>query len=168
MVTPSGSWAPRPRSAAPGRRARRQHLDGTLWNQGNVPGNPPGFSKIEWNHIFRPNLFWNVKGAYYSTGFGLVPQGGLDGQFIVDIVRGEARGTADDRLFVRPQYTLNTEGSYFVAASAATTRCASAAAGARGDDDAARHLPRAEVSRSAYNPTSTRVRFFRDFFAKVR
>jgi len=63
--------------------------------------------------MFGPSLFFNLKGAYYNQGFGLVPQGGLDGQFIVDNIRSESRGTANERLFLRPQYSVSGETSYF-------------------------------------------------------
>jgi hypothetical protein len=84
------------------------------WNQGNAyKGGPDGLSKIEWNHIFSPSFFLNVKGAYYNTGFTLTPQGGLDTREIIDNVAGQARGSSADNTFLRPQYTAAADGSYF-------------------------------------------------------
>ena len=145
-----------------------QHLEGTLWDQTKeFPGNPPGFSKVEWNHIFSPNLNWNVKGAYYSTGFGLVAQGGPDGVWIFDNVRGEARGTADTRLFKRPQYTLNTEGSYFASGFGGNHEVRLGGGWRRAETTSQQVFP-GEKYQIRLNPTSTRVRFYRDTFTKVR
>jgi hypothetical protein len=86
-------------------------------DQGNAyKGGPDGLSKIEWNHIFGPSFFLNVKGAYYNTGFTLTPQGGLDTREIIDNVASEARGSSADFTFLRPQYTAAADGSYFASA----------------------------------------------------
>ncbi|MCA1563096.1 MAG: TonB-dependent receptor, partial [Acidobacteria bacterium] len=52
------------------------------WNQGStyVEDRPHGLSKIENNHVFSSSFFMSAKYAYYNTGFGLDPAGGLDQQ----------------------------------------------------------------------------------------
>ena len=90
------------------------NTEGTFWDQGNFyPGEPHGFSKVEWNHVFGPSLFLTAKGSYYSTGFTLAAEGDNSIPFIIDNVAGVARGTADTRTFSRPMYTGNLDGSYF-------------------------------------------------------
>ena len=90
------------------------NTEGTFWDQGNFyPGEPHGFSKVEWNHVFSPSLFLTAKGSYYSTGFTLAAQGNNNIPFIIDNVAGVARGTANTRSFSRPMYTANLDGSYF-------------------------------------------------------
>jgi hypothetical protein len=145
-----------------------QHTEGTLWDQTKVfPGDPPGFSKVEWNHIFSPSLNWNVKGAYYSTGFGLEAQGGTDGVWILDNVAGVARGTADTQLFGRPQYTLNTEGSYFTSGLGGNHELRLGGGWRRSETTTDRVFP-GEKYQIRYNPSSTRARFYRDQSTKVR
>jgi len=76
-------------------------------------GRPHGLSKLEWNHIFGPSLFLNVKAGYYNNGFTLTPQGGLDTREVIDNVAAEATGSSPDFTFLRPQYTANADLSYF-------------------------------------------------------
>jgi hypothetical protein len=145
-----------------------QQLEGTLWNQGDAfARGPHGLSKLEWNHIFGPRLFLNAKGAYYNTGFGLVPQGGLDGLFIIDNIRGEARGTANERLFVRPQYTGSAEASYFASALGGSHELRIGGGWRRVDTTTTNMYPGGGLQ-VRFNPTSTRVRFFRSQNAKAR
>src|SRR6185369_1795447 len=144
-----------------------QFLDGTLWNQGDATSSgPPGFSKLEWNHIFGPSLFFNLKGAYYNQGFGLVPQGSMDQQFIVDNIRSESRGTADERLFLRPQYTVNGEGSYFATGLGGSHEVRFGGGWRRVDSTSLNTYPGGGIQ-VRYNPTSTRVRFYRAQNAKT-
>jgi hypothetical protein len=143
-----------------------QALEGTLWNQGDATSDgPPGFSKLEWNHIFGPSLFFNLKAAYYNQGFGLVPQGSMDQQFIVDNIRSESRGTADERLFLRPQYTVNGEGSYFATGLGGNHEIRFGGGWRRVDSTSTDTFPGGGIQ-VRYNPTSTRVRFHRARFSK--
>jgi hypothetical protein len=143
-----------------------QALEGTLWNQGDAKsGGPSGFSKLEWNHIFGPSLFFNLKGAYYNQGFGLVPQGGLDGQFIVDNIRSESRGTANERLFLRPQYSVSGETSYFANSMGGNHELRIGGGWRRVDSTSLNTYPGGGIQ-VRYNPTSTRVRFHRAQNAK--
>jgi hypothetical protein len=143
-----------------------QALEGTLWNQGDATSSgPPGFSKLEWNHIFGPSLFFNLKAAYYNQGFGLVPQGNMDQQFIVDNIRSESRGTSDERLFLRPQYTVNGEGSYFTSGLGGSHEIRFGGGWRRVDSTSTDTYPGGGIQ-VRYNPTSTRVRFHRSRFAK--
>ena len=144
-----------------------QALEGTLWNQGDAKsGGPSGFSKLEWNHIFGPSLFFNLKGAYYNQGFGLVPQGGLDGQFIVDNIRSESRGTANERLFTRPQYSVSGEASYFASGTGGNHELRFGGGWRRVDSTSLNTYPGGGIQ-VRYNPTSTRVRFHRAQNAKT-
>jgi hypothetical protein len=143
-----------------------QALEGTLWNQGDASSSgPKGFSKLEWNHIVSPSFFFNVKGGYYNQGFGLVPQGGLDGQFIVDNIRSESRGTANERLFLRPQYSVNGEASYFANALGGGHELRFGGGWRRVDSTSLNTFPGGGVQ-LRYNPTSTRVRLHRAQNAK--
>jgi Carboxypeptidase regulatory-like domain len=144
-----------------------QALEGTLWNQGDAKsGGPSGFSKLEWNHIFGPSFFFNLKGAYYNQGFGLVPQGGLDGQFIVDNIRSESRGTANERLFLRPQYSVSGEASYFANGLGGSHELRFGGGWRRVDSTSLNTYPGGGIQ-VRYNPTSTRVRFYRAQDAKT-
>jgi hypothetical protein len=145
-----------------------QQLEGTLWNQGDAfASGPHGLSKLEWNHIFGPKLFLNAKGAYYNTGFGLTPQGGLDGLFIVDNVRGEARGTANERLFVRPQYSGSGELTYFASGLGGNHELRLGGGWRRVNSTTTNVYPGGGVQ-IRFNPSSTRVRFYRSQNAKAR
>jgi hypothetical protein len=138
-----------------------QALEGTLWNQGDATSSgPPGFSKLEWNHIFGPSLFFNLKTAYYNQGFGLVPQGSMDKPFIVDNIRSESRGTADERLFLRPQYTVTGEASYFATGLGGNHELRFGGGWRRVDSTSTDTFPAGGLQ-LRYNPTSTRVRFYR-------
>ena len=144
-----------------------QALEGTLWNQGDAKsGGPSGFSKLEWNHIFGPSLFFNLKSAYYNQGFGLVPQGGLDGQFIVDNIRSESRGTANERLFLRPQYSVSGEASYFASGTGGNHELRFGGGWRRVDSTSLNTYPGGGIQ-VRYNATSTRVRFHRAQNAKT-
>ncbi|HUG55146.1 MAG TPA: TonB-dependent receptor [Vicinamibacteria bacterium] len=143
-----------------------QALEGTLWNQGDATSDgPPGFSKLEWNHIFGPSFFANVKAAYYNQGFTLAPQGGLDGQFIVDNIRSESRGTSNDLSFLRPQYSINGEASYFANAWGGNHEIRFGGGWRRVDSTSLNTYPGGGVQ-VRYNPTSTRVRLYRAQNAK--
>ena len=138
-----------------------QALEGTLWNQGDASSSgPPGFSKLEWNHIFGPSFFLNLKGAYYNQGFGLVPQGNMDQPFIVDNIRSESRGTSDERLFLRPQYTFNAEASYFTSGMGGNHELRFGGGYRQVNSTSSDTYPGGGIQ-LRYNATSTRVRLYR-------
>jgi hypothetical protein len=90
--------------------------DDFLWNQDNAfedGGLPGGLWKLEVNHTFSPNFFMSAKGAYYDTGFGLFARGGADKTYTIDYASSQALGSYLDYLAVRPQTTINVDGSYF-------------------------------------------------------
>ena len=62
----------RRRASSARRRRRRGSRAASTWTAGRT-----GCAKIEDNHVFNSNLFLSGKYAYYNTGFGLDPLGGL-------------------------------------------------------------------------------------------
>jgi Carboxypeptidase regulatory-like domain len=145
-----------------------EHLEGTLWDQGGqYPSNPHGLTKLEWNHVFSPSFVMTAKAAYYSTGFNLFPQGGLDGVFILDNVNSVARGTSDARLFERPQYTGTLDGSYFFSGAGGGHELKFGLSWRKVDSLSERVWPGDKVQ-LRLNPTSTRARFLRDQAAGVQ
>src|SRR5262249_15050318 len=111
--------------------------------------------------------FLNAKGAYYNTGFGLEPQGGLDGMFIIDNVHGVARGTAHERLFLRPQYTGSAELTYFTSGLGGNHELRFGGSWRRVDTTTETNYPGGGLQ-IRYNPTSTRARFYRSQNSKAR
>ncbi len=90
--------------------------DDFTWNQDNAfteGGLPGGLWKLEVNHTFSPSFFVSAKAAYFDTGFGLFPRGGKDKSFTIDYAKGEAIGSYETYQAIRPQKTLNVDGSYF-------------------------------------------------------
>ena len=90
--------------------------DDFLWNQGDAfteGGLPGGLWKLEVNHTFSPNFFVSAKGAYYDAGFGLFARGGADKTYTIDYASSQALGSYVDYTAIRPQTTLNVDGSYF-------------------------------------------------------
>jgi hypothetical protein len=92
-----------------------QEADSFLYNQDDArrENTPPGLYKLEWSHVFGPSLFLNAKAAYFGTGFGLKPRGGLDQPGTLDYTNGTAIGSSWQYLALRPQTTLALEGNYF-------------------------------------------------------
>jgi len=145
-----------------------QQLEGTLWNQADAfSSGPQGLSKLEWNHIFGPKLFLNLKGGYYNTGFGLVPQGGLDGVFIVDNIQGVTRGTANERLFLRPQYSASAETTYFASGLGGNHELRLGGGWRRVNSTSTNVYPGGGVQ-ERFNPSSTRARFYRSSDSEAR
>jgi hypothetical protein len=86
------------------------------WDQGGAynEGKPHGLLKGELNHIFGGSLFVTGRYAYYNTGFGLAPKGGLDTPAGEDYILGQSFGSTRDVSYLRPQHTFNVDGNYFV------------------------------------------------------
>jgi hypothetical protein len=141
------------------------YLDGTRWDQGNYyPRHPHGLSKLEWNHIFSPNFFLNTKGSYYSTGFSLEPQGGLeDSRWVLDNINRQARGTAQAVFYLRPQTTLQADASWFRDALGGSHEIRFGFGWRLVGGSSETTYP-GNKARAAFNPTSTRARFYRDSF----
>jgi hypothetical protein len=90
--------------------------DDFLWNQDNAfieGGLPGGLWKAQIDHTFSPNFFMSAKAAYYDTGFGLFPRGGMDQTYTLDYVAGEAIGSYQEYQAIRPQKILTVDGNYF-------------------------------------------------------
>jgi len=92
--------------------------DGFLWNQVNLGtdgGLPLGLWKAEVNHTFSPNFFVAAKAAYYDTGFGFAPRGGIEQSYTLDYAGGQSIGSNSGYKAIRPQKTVNLDGNYFFA-----------------------------------------------------
>jgi len=88
--------------------------DSFLWDQGGEYKNRfHGLFKGEVNHIFSPNFFVNVKGAYYGTGFGFTPRGGADKDGGDDQFHGTGVGSFQTFKSLRPQATGAIDANYF-------------------------------------------------------
>ncbi len=85
------------------------------WFQGGsyVDGRPHGLTKIEDNHVFNSNLFVSGKYAYYNTGFGLEPLGGLGHAGGQSQVLNQSFGSTRQSLNIRPQHIVNVDANYF-------------------------------------------------------
>jgi hypothetical protein len=100
---------------APGDGGIIRDAESATWFQGGsyVDGRPHGLTKIEDNHVFNSNLFVSGKYAYYNTGFGLDPMGGMDLQAGQSQVLGQSFGSTRQSLNIRPQHIANVDGNYF-------------------------------------------------------
>ncbi len=85
------------------------------WNQGGAyeEGKPWGLLKIEDNRTFGSSVFVSARYAYYNTGFGLFPQGGLDMQAGESQILNSSFGSTRQSTFLRPQHTVAVDGSIF-------------------------------------------------------
>jgi hypothetical protein len=90
-------------------------VETSTWDQGGsyVDGRPQGLLKFEDNHVFSSSLFVSGRYAYYNTGFGLVPKGGLDLNSGESQVLGQSFGSYQQSLNIRPQHTFSMDGNYF-------------------------------------------------------
>jgi hypothetical protein len=88
--------------------------DTFLWDQGNAYADNKfhGLWKLEVDQTFSPNFFVSAKAAYYNTGFGLIGRN-KDQSYTYDYVQQVTVGTYYDYYPVRPQKSLNLDGSYF-------------------------------------------------------
>lgn len=107
---------------SPGTRNINFDAPTATWNQGGiyVDGRPHGLLKVEDDRVFSSNLFVTGKFAYYNTGFGLVPDGGLDMQAGESTLLGRSFGSTRQVEYIRPQTTASVDGSYFASALGAT------------------------------------------------
>jgi Carboxypeptidase regulatory-like domain/TonB-dependent Receptor Plug Domain len=88
--------------------------DSFLRDQGNAGAHPLyGIQNLEWNHIFNPNLFANLRLSRQNTGFNLTPRGGVDQDERRDLVANVASGSSDYFASVRPQTSVNADFNYF-------------------------------------------------------
>jgi hypothetical protein len=103
---------------SPGDGGITRDAETATWFQGSsyVDGRPHGLTKIEDNHVFNSNLFMSAKYAYYNTGFGLDPMGGLDMQAGQSQVLNQSFGSTRQSLNIRPQHIVNVDANYFLSA----------------------------------------------------
>lgn len=99
---------------SPGQPGITHQASGT-WNQGGsyVDGRPHGLLKVEDNRVLSSSLYLTGRYAYYNTGFGLVPQGGMDQQAGLSQRLGLSFGSYQQSLNIRPQHTVNVDSNYF-------------------------------------------------------
>ncbi len=99
---------------SPGTAGITRDGQGATWDQGGAySGGPHGLTKVEDNHVFGANLFLSGRYAYYNTGFGLVPKGGLDTSAGESQVLATSFGSTRQSLNIRPQHTVNVDGNSF-------------------------------------------------------
>jgi hypothetical protein len=86
------------------------------WNQSNAYTDYKlhGLWKFEHNRTFGSKFFLTSKYAYYNTGFILDPIGGMDMTSGRSTILGQSFGSVSRGLNVRPQHTVNLDGSAFM------------------------------------------------------
>jgi hypothetical protein len=85
------------------------------WDQGNAYTDfkLQGLWKVEDNHTFGSKFFLTSRYAYYNTGFTLAPIGGMDETSGRSFILGRSFGSVSRGLNVRPQHTVNVDGTAF-------------------------------------------------------
>src|SRR5262249_13939398 len=85
------------------------------WNQGGayVDGKPEGLLKFQDDRIFGSKVYVTGKYAYYNTGFGLVPVGGLGLDAGESQTLSQSFGSTRQSLNIRPQHVVNVDGNAF-------------------------------------------------------
>ena len=85
------------------------------WDQGNAYTDFKlhGLWKLEDNHTFGSKFFMTSRYAYYNTGFTLAPIGGMDQTSGRSFILGRSFGSVSRSLNVRPQHTVNLDGTAF-------------------------------------------------------
>src|SRR5688500_2504838 len=73
---------------------------------------PTTMNKGELNFVASDSLFLTARGAHITSGFQLVPQGGLDTPWYTDD-EGVNHGSYQQSIFDRPQRALSGDGSWF-------------------------------------------------------
>jgi hypothetical protein len=85
-----------------------------LDNQSGAYGNgPPGLFKGEWDHVFGPSLTIAAKYAYYNTGFGFTPIGGMGQQGGYNLATQTSVGSYESFSSIRTQQVATVDGNYF-------------------------------------------------------
>ena len=100
---------------SPGDGGITRDAETATWFQGSsyADGRPHGLWKVEDNHVFSANLFLSAKYAYYNTGFGLDPMGGMELQAGQSQVLNQSFGSTRRSLNIRPQHITNVDANYF-------------------------------------------------------
>ncbi|PWT80312.1 MAG: hypothetical protein C5B57_12425 [Blastocatellia bacterium] len=85
------------------------------WNQGGayVDGKPEGLLKFQDDRIFGSKVYVTGKYAYYNTGFGLVPVGGLGLDAGESQILSQSFGSTRQSLNIRPQHIVNGDANAF-------------------------------------------------------
>jgi hypothetical protein len=107
---------------SPGFGGITRDAETATWFQGGsyVEGKPHGLTKIEDNHVFNSNLFLSAQYAYYNTGFGLEPMGGMEMQAGHSQVLNQSFGSTLQSRNIRPQHILNVDANHFYGALGAS------------------------------------------------
>jgi hypothetical protein len=104
----------------------------------------------------------NAKGSYYSTGFALEPQGGLDSdKYVLDNVNRQTRGTWSASRQKRPQHSYTVDGNWFLNAMGGSHEVKFGVGYRDTEHQFTGPYPGHQVQ-ARFNPTSTRARFYRD------
>jgi hypothetical protein len=73
-----------------------------------------GLVKIGDDRVIRSSVFLSAKYAYFNTGVGLTPEGGMDAQAGRNIVTQTAYGSFQRQISARPQHTATADVHTFV------------------------------------------------------
>jgi hypothetical protein len=134
------------------------------WNQANnfTDNAPHGLWKVEDNRVFSSSFFVNAKYAYYNTGFGLVPIGGLDMLAGESLLQGRSFGSTRESLFRRPQHSVAGDATYFRSMGGATHEIKFGAMWRRADAFSGTLWPGNMIRALENSATDVRARIYRE------
>jgi hypothetical protein len=134
------------------------------WNQHNAYADNPlhGLWKLEDNHTFGSRVFLSSKFAYYNTGFGVEPVGGMDISSGRSLVLGQSFGSVSRGLNVRPQMSVVLDGSAFQNWMGLAHDIRAGFAWRRNDATAGTRWPGNGLLALENSPVDRRVRIFRE------
>lgn len=140
------------------------------WNQADAftDGAPHGLWKVEDNRSFGSSFFLTAKYAYYNTGFGLVPIGGLDQQAGQSQVLGRSFGSTSQSLYHRPQHSVSADANYFAELAGAGHEIKFGGMWRRSDALADTVWPGNMMLALQNSTTDTRARIYREGFGDNR
>jgi carboxypeptidase family protein/TonB-dependent receptor-like protein len=127
-----------------------------------------GLWKVADDRVIAPNLFLSAKYAYYNTGFGLTPQGGLDQQAGRDFTTAQSFGSTSQSLNVRPQQIANVDLNAFLNAGGAAHDVKYGVGYRRADGTSGTIWPGNGVLAIENSPTDFRAQVFRQGFGTNR
>jgi carboxypeptidase family protein/TonB-dependent receptor-like protein len=120
-----------------------------------------GLWKVADDRVITPNVFLSAKYAYYNTGFGLTPEGGLDQQAGRDFTIAQSFGSTSQSLNVRPQQVVNVDLNSFLTAHGTAHDVKYGVGFRRADAVSATLWPGNGVLAIENSPTDLRAQVFR-------